>query len=77
MNFENLKTELQNYGTVDHCGFNGDNINQVIIAMSNINNSTTTIETIHYLIRQVNNGEFPKFQHIGMVDDTLKVVITK
>lgn len=77
MDLTALSITLSSYGTVDYCGYNGQDLNKLIVVIvgfestsTNINNYNTTadIEII---------SEFPTIEHFGLENNVLKTVYSK
>lgn len=47
MNIEILKSELELNYNVDYCGYNGDNIDEVIISINGFNSDVEFIKSIN------------------------------
>jgi hypothetical protein len=77
MDLTALQATLSTYGTVEYCGYNGGNTNELIISITGFSNTVSNIDSFNSYISINVAPEFPSVQHFGLDLGILKAVYTK
>jgi len=72
MNFQELETELSVIGTVDYCGYNGENTNSIIIAISDFNNTSSNVNAYNNIISNRVEPTHPKVENLTIHGNIIK-----
>jgi hypothetical protein len=77
MDFNQLSTDLEQYGTVEFCGHNGDDIDSALIVLSGFNNTITNVSSYNQFIENQISIEFPIVSDFSVIDGVLKAHYVK
>lgn len=76
MNFTQFSTDLSTYGTVDFCGYNGNDPNIVIVVVSNFTPTATNLGGINMVIHNHTSATHPNLTHINISNGIVKVELS-
>ena len=78
MDINKLKQDLGAVGTVDYCGFNGDNEDKIIIKIHGFTPSASNIRQLYSII-SINNpeNEFSSFENVNISGESVVLVLQK
>lgn len=77
MNLEQLSTKLADHGTVDFCGYNGNDDTKLILSIKNFDGSMAGIVNFNSLAETDILPEFPNTEHFNVHKGAMKAVFKK